>query len=417
MKATIQTLLLLLLTAAAYSQYRLEKVLYSYPGKIGLEVFPYDKILFKGYDNSIFLYINSDKKPDRFTVQRVNLDNKKIIDSFALPPLPNLHITDIIPGDKFTIILASDEILYFRNNKELVKVETAKDLNFKHGLRLNDSLFLLYQLYDHHPNDGGSGLYLNIFNVRSERIERSALYKFPGVGIGAMNINWVTGDEQYIYAIAGLSGRVFRYDYQLKPVSEQEIPVFPDSIRSKNIRYETAIDSIIAQERIDLKEAFAQAKAYNDTARSGKRATVSSYVYTKDFLRNTIEEVRGHHSFIEKIYKLNDNEVLLTISRPGDSTKHRDVFLYNLKSNAVSERFSRWRCGQADKFDKVEDFFPVDLINDAIIAPYFYKNKVYSFSIHNVNIFRPGTAGEVEKIYHEQTLQQGYKWQLLQYGL
>ena len=414
MKNLFFFLILGIIAIPAFGQYKIDKSIYTYPGRIDFKVPPFDKVIFKGVGNIMYLYVKDDIAPSdtlvTFKVKKLDLGSEKIVDSFSLPPIPRrFFITDIIPGKDFTVFVGFGKILFFPHNSSRVLIDP--DADFRFALRLNDSLVLLYSLYNYHPGDGQSGMHMSIFNLKSEKVEKSLVYKFPGVAMGHMTINWVTNDSKYIYAFAGLSGRVFKYDFNLAPISNSIVPIFPDSVRTSNYAFESRTDSIIASEWKDLKQKLLE----NDTAK--EKVTYKSTVYSKDFMSNNSQDLRAHYTFIEKVFKLNESEVLLTISRPGYFLLYRDVVLYNLKTNTITEKYQNWKTGRAKTISIPEDFYTADLINDQIAAPYFYNNKVYSVNYYDIGIFKPGPVDSLNELQHNEIMQNGYKWQLVKYSL
>lgn len=414
----ISVIILVCCTTFSHGQYTMRQPVYTYPGKIPLGVSLPKKIMFKGVGGHVFLYIRNEDKPVdsvSFSVNKIDVRTRKIVNSFPLPKIPaGFDVTDIIPGDRSTIFLDDGKVLYYRDNKEAVLI-SKKGAHYNRGLRLNDSLVLLYEIYDFHPNNGGSGLHMHLLNLRNFDIVKSVVYRFPGVAMGAMNINWLTNDHRFIYAFAGLSGRVFKYDFDLKQVSEKNIPIFSDTTYSKNRTFEYYNDSIIAAERLTLKEALAYTRAYNDTAKD--KIAVRSEVYSKDFTQRFIDKVRSDYCFIDKVFKLDDAQVLLTVCRPGYARTFVDVYLYNLKTNTVREKYKRWRIKRAEILEKPEDYFPVYVTNDIVTAPYFYRGDVYYLNLYDITLFHPGPLEKMEELYHKQILENGYKWQLIKYSL
>ncbi|MEE1946420.1 hypothetical protein VRU48_14950 [Pedobacter sp. KR3-3] len=413
MKATYLFLILLFSYTHLSGQYKIEQAIYRYPGKIDFKDKNGERLLFKGNDNTLYVYskYTSNDSQSSFRVVKLNLDIDQAVDSFDLPPLSSqFYITDIIPGKNRTLFLSHNRLVYQDRDGQTGTVLREK-VDFRSGILLNESLALLYELYNHHPKDGSSGLCLNLYDMKSNKIVRSKVFQFPGTFLGNLTINWVTNDDRFIYAFAGLSGRVFKFDLNLNFISEKDTKLFENETKLKNYFYEQKMDSLVATERRELAHKLSE----NDTALV--KLNYTSTIYSKDFVVNTSNEVRSQYDFIEKVFKTNDNrdEVLLTVSRPGYGWEFRDVYIYNLKTNAISLKFSKWRTGKAKEIKIPEDYFPVYLSNDELIAPYFYKSRIYNKVDRNMRLYKSGLADSLNAMQYEDIIRNGYTFQLVEY--
>ncbi|MEE1946419.1 hypothetical protein VRU48_14945 [Pedobacter sp. KR3-3] len=395
----------------ASAQYKLVKPIFYAPFKVDFKERFYDKIFIQGMDDYLYVYLKEGGAQTGdtaiiFSMKKIDLRTDKIIDSLQFTPLSkNMFLKDIIPGSDYAIFVDYGQLFFTRRNN--VQSFSKKGADFNAGVKLNDSLVLLYTLYNHHPADGGTGLFLNIFNVKKLRFEETVVHEFPGVILGNLSTNLVSADEHFIYAFAGLSGRVFKYDFKLNKVSESTVRFLSDKEKSKNTNYETKIDSIIRHDRAELEHY----------ANENKNSEYVSEVYSKDFIAQKIAEIRSDFSFIEKVFKWKNEEVILSVSRPGYEMDYRDLYRYNLKTNRTYLIYKKFQTGRKKNLKIPEDYFVVDIINDKIIAPYFYKKQIYAIAYNDEKLFKSGAIDSLDLRLFNDVISRGYQLRILKYKL
>src|SRR5690606_4176497 len=144
------------------------------------------------------------------------------------------------------------------------------------------------------------GLHLHIYNTQTQSFLRSKTIKFPCVSCGSIATKWVTATEKNIYAFAGMSDRVFKYDLNLDLVAEYSIGIFDSLEVLRGRQYEKESDSVLYGEWTEMNDYIELRK--KDT--SDKNWGISSTVFSKDFTVNAIAEVRNNYTFFTKFIKL-----------------------------------------------------------------------------------------------------------------
>lgn len=415
------SLLIFFLSIHTKAQYKYEKSIYNYPYNISYTENPSNKMAIKGEGRFIYIYEKTPVKDSlSIRVLKLDIEKEQLTDSFYLPKIPeSFFMKDIIPGNdaEHTFIVGGMGVYSFSGNKSEIDTGsypyTKQYRGIKNIAKINDSLALIFENYCFHPTDGPCGLHLHIYNTYTQSFQRSKIIKFPCVSCGSISTVWATATKKNIYAFAGMSDRVFKYDLNLDLVTEYSIGIFDSLEVRKGKQYERESDSIMYGEWVEMKNYIELRK--KDT--SDKNWSLSSSVFSKDFVVDAIAKVRGNYTFFTKLIKFSPNEALLMISRPGYEYDFVDVYWYNLEENKISRKIEKWSMKRWDSLERLEDYFALFLTSDPPWAPYFYKGKFYSISRYDPALFEKGTKEHLEEKLFKYTKENGYKWQISRYSL
>lgn len=328
----------------------------------------------------------------------------------------NFFHRDIIVHKDYDIILGNSR-MYIYNRKKRKGVY--KDFNqyggqnffFDKGYVVNDSLILLYDIYDFHPFSGLPGIYLNAFNVNTGEFVLHKKAKFPGVGLSYMAVNWGWFNKANFYAVSPMSGILYKYNMSLELTDSVKMPI-KWSDYSKNIQFQKALDERIAN---NYNKLYGILLKYGLDSIDKNPALGASDMNTKEYISNLIDTVRTHYEYIEKILPYNDSVFIITVCRGGDYLKYRDVYFYNVVTNKVIKEKERWLCSRKDNLERFEDFFVIDVICSEDCAPCFYEGHAYKPTFYNQTLYHNGTKNELEKTIHKDITQNQYQWRLLEY--
>jgi len=425
--------ILIYLPCVGTAQYVYEKPIFRYPYPIE-KISPFDQRYIKGVGKNLYIYVRQPiVTPYSFQVYKVDLEKEALVDSFYLPKFEKCgFFTDIIAGNNSssTRFFNTGDYTYFikdsavTTESEWVYFDQDRTAGSKVSA-INDSLYLSYVFYDFHPKDGGTGLQLNIYNTSQRRITKSRTYRTPGIIAAPLVIEWAVATQDYLYSFAGLSFRGYKYDLNLNLVDSFSINGLVDAEELKqNLEYEKKTDKYIYHGHDTLLHTLLALE--KDSTLKDNSADINIYKNAKDNISLSIQSLRSSKTFIEKARKLNNDLILLSVSRPGYQMEFRDVYWYQPSTNTIVKKAIKWRTGKKQQgneiIEKVEDYFPVDIITVPTFAPYFYHGAVYKVNIFNPETFKLCKENNTictKEIFDEQLFKQakthGYQWQISKY--
>ena len=392
----------------ARAQYRYDNRYYAHDLKIGADEFPYDKTSFKRYNNGFRVYRKYDSgKRTKLVISDIDratflTKSKDTIDV----PKDLSFITDCLATNKYDVVMGIKRLLVFNRNTKATKYTHWDTLSCRNVLPVDDSTAIAYMYSDYHPMNGFSGFEMHLINLNNSQVVRSYKTRMNGIALSHMTVNWAVTAGKYIYTVYPLSGELIKYDLQFQIIDRRRLPVKWGNY-AKNLAYQHKTDSLIYSEYDRVKKLYEQL---------GEDSGKLSLIYTKDFVADVSETVRKEYDFIEKVLPLNDSVIIFTLSRPGYALKYRDLLFYNTNSNKITRSISHWACDRQDVQTKFEDFFPIDIINDAPTAPIFIKDKIYFGTIYNVDLYRRGNTDTLKKIMMKDVAVNNYTWKLLEYS-
>ncbi len=366
------------------------------------------KIGYKGLRKEVRLFQNiRTDNSDVLIVKTIGLNNlrQSRIDTLR-DSITSETFGNFIVGDSFDIIFYEKKMLVYQRSSGRHSLYGDDNFVYNNGYLINDSLVCLYRVYNYHPADGFSGLHLAIFNLNKMEFVTTKKINFSGIGLSNMNANWVYANSEYIYIVSPMTGILHKYDKTLTIIDTIIMPINWSNI-DKNVAFQYKIDSTISSEYNRLKDTYAM---------TGK--WVRNYVYNSDFIHKTIDDIRAHYEYIEKMMPYNDSVVLLVFYKPNYNFEKRDLIYYNINSNVVVHSDSEWQCSAKTIINDFEDYFTVNIFVSPNNFPYFFNGKVYYPTFANPNLYKNDKSLDIliNKIMGDGK-QNGHKWRLLEYNL
>lgn len=312
----------------------------------------------------------------------------------------SIYITDycLLPNDQMMFIHYTGlSIFSLEDSKFLRVLPNTKGL--RNVTRLNDSLFLLYEVYPFHPFDGPSLVQLQVYNAYQQGITYEKDVPLEGLSLGNAISQWLQVVNGNIYIVAPLTGRITVYDRTLSEAGrlQIDIPAIMDPVNRRFSYYMDSCKKNMDEELIALKKE--KGEAYFQT-----HEVISSY-YNKDALRGRLDSFQKHYTYVEKLFTFNDSTIAVSVTKPEYGMKYRDVYFFNVDEGRVTDSIIKWRTypPAQEIITRLEDYFTVPLPADAMKEPFFYKGKVYSATAYPVSLFKIGTDKEINSAI--------YKWQ------
>lgn len=266
---------------------------------------------------------------------------------------------------------------------------------------LNDSLLLLYSIYNYHPLDGFSGLEFQTINyLNGERIMR-VQNRFSGIFLSHLSVDWLKYCNGYIYVAEPFSGMIKVYDLDLKLV---------DSLTSEKI-FKPAIKSIYFQKEIDSLISF-ERKRMLSVYNSDSTNVPNSFIYNKSFIKRISDTVRKTYSYVEKLINVDDSLLALIIYRPGYNFNYRDFVIFSPKTGFVIRKFIKWQSTSLNYINNIEDIVTVDLSYSRGEVPVFKYGKIYVPMVFPLSKFRKGNLEDLQEIKLNYNINYGEPWQI-----
>lgn len=411
MAKILYLVLFLFVSGNVFGQYKYTGKHYTSGSTIAADEIPYLKTSFKNYGHGFRIYRKLDRK---LVITDIDfLFRARQEDTIEVPDDFSMHsTTDCAPTQTYDVLLGPDRLLTFNRRTKEVYFAHNDTLNFRNVLPINDSTVLLYVYANYHPGDGFSGLQMHLLDLARIKIINTYTSRIKGIALSHMTVNWAVTAGPYIYSVSPLSGELTTYDRHFKIVDKKLLPI-PWANYSGNLKYEAYTDSVVYTEYDRLKKIY---DALGRDSVRKNRSLIRSELYSKDFFANTSQTVRKDYEFIEKAIPFSDSIIILTLSRPGYALKYRDVLFYNTRSAKIVRSIPKWSCAKKDTLSRFEDFFNVDVINDAHAAPVFVKDKVYYSTVYNIDLYQNGNADTVKKAMIKDVNKNNYTWRLLEYS-
>jgi hypothetical protein len=391
----------LLIPALANAQYKVSDITFQLQSPISKDEDLGNSVVYKGYKNMLYVVRILDTNDlTNYVITRVNLDTKETREMGGIINVGGFPIIDVAVNDYYLMLVGYNEgIVYNFKTGTWNMLEYTRDLIYHKGTFINDSLIFLGAISNHHPFDGKSGLFLNIYNATSNKFEKSVFRQFPGVVFSFLTVNWMTYLHDSIYVFTPLSGKIQVFDNSLEYKRSFDFAYKLDSM-DRNIALEHETDSV----------NLAMIKGVLDSS-------ISSDDFSgKGGLISLIDTIRGHYHFIEKVIPVNDSVVAVSLSKPGYTGRYRDLVVCDILKNKVLKVYSKWSCAPKKELQTPEDFFAIDLINQTTNAVYFYNDKAYFGTFHDMSIFKPGSVEEMKERIFNSVRKRGYSWTLFKYS-
>ncbi|WP_413670120.1 hypothetical protein ACEN9X_09375 [Mucilaginibacter sp. Mucisp86] len=397
------------------AQYKWTGKVYTDPDIIPISRLSDEPFAFKGFKDKVRIYEKlTNENAAEFVIKELDLKTFSILRTDTIGfSTANFQFWDICTAKKWDVIVGLHRLLIYDRLAKDFKQYSSDTFNFSHGVLINDSTVLLSRLYNYHPLDGFSGLQLHIFNLNQNKIVKSQRYQVPGVGLGPMLTSLVFANKKNIFYLAPLTGELFVYDLQLALVKRTSVPVHFSNY-SANAQWQKKIDSTIYSDWNFRHHLYY--KIGEDSFRKND-ALLHTYVDSREFLNEIMNTARSSHDYIEKIIPYTDSIFIITVCKANYNFKYRDLYFYNVNTNKVIDFKEKWLCSKNDPVTKFEDFFSVDVIFDSQVSPYFYNNKVYTFSTNNYMLYRSAPLDTLKKVMYKDALKNNYKWHLSEYQL
>ena len=368
----------------------------------------------KGYDDHMRLYnIRYDSARVELLVKDVSLNQLKLttVDTIVDSRLDFFH-NDILATDNYDVLLGNSKMFIYDRASKDVDFIVHDSIQYENINYINDSLVLLTSVFNYHPLNDFPGLHLTLYNIQTKNIIRHVVKKFNGIALSHMIRQWQLVNKNGIYIVNPLSGKLYKYNFDLDVVDTTYIPV--NWVNAKaNIEYESQLDSIIYA---NYSTVNARSTKYGkDSVRKNRSLNVWK-VGSRDNINSIIKTTRSEYEYIEKLIHYNDSVIIVTVSRPGYDLQYRDVLFYNVNTNSLMSVNEKWRCGKPLTINKLEEFFVVDLINSNTWMPYFHDDKVYSTTSYNTSVFRQGSQKEVDKLFAKDVIKNKFRCKILEYS-
>jgi hypothetical protein len=384
------------------------------------------KIYFSVYLDTIYqiraINIGDDSFDYKITMFNIETGKQLKCDTLQGIPISFIGLNDFLVLNGKMFITSDDRYISFNlsNMYETLhffptEVDPAKNPHpFDKCQALNDSLVLLYTIYNYHPLDGKAGIHLTVFNINTHQFGKYKFMNFPGIGVSHISGNWVTVVKGKAYVINPLSGRVITLDKNLSIIDSGRVKIFSEEDLSYNLSFQSRIDSIVDNE---TKFILGVASKYPKDSVQYHYKEYSSTVYAKDFISNTIREVRGKHTFINNIFTSDNSLIVLSVSSPGYAIKYRDVYFYSPAKKKIVKQYLHLLCSHNDTLVKPEDFYTINFAFGKPFFPYIHDNCVYYPSLYALSSFKEGSYDDFSLKLLSETKKSGFKWNVIKYVL
>ncbi|MEZ5017068.1 MAG: hypothetical protein R2800_08435 [Flavipsychrobacter sp.] len=362
-------------------------------------------VAYKYWQNWLYVFVKEKKEKSAFiNIYKINAktgmldsrDTVKVSEEY-------FSIGDILIDDNYILLTSADEYVLVKDRKstysnfnELKEKQGA--LNYKHAEKLNDSLVLLYRIYNFHPNDGNSGLHLTLFNVNTQKVEKTRLIDFPSIILSHMNKRWLTVSGDKILYVTPLTGKLYAYDFNLNFVSVKELKLNKQDFLRNDV-LEKTYDSLHSAETYMLRN----------------KIKLESPIYTKDFIGTVINDVRSKEMFIEKIFPIDNSVIGISISNPKTSKHYRDVYVYDVKRDKLVSKNTDWLSWRQDKVSSHNDYYPISINSSPVYAPFFHKRNIYSCTLFYTKTITPSSSDEISMRILKDINENDYQVTILKY--
>lgn len=370
-------------------------------------------------DNNIIYQIRQINKHDGrydLKITSISIDHEGVLRSDTITNIPSsFKIKDFCVRKQRIMITANEKFLLcdmsVQVNTIYMHPDSLQPKNdthpFKYCAFLNDSIVLLYTIYDYHPADGPAGVYLKTFNVKTKQFDKLKFMKFPGIAISHLSSNWIAVLGGYIYMVSPLSGTLYQLDQDLNLIDKYDMHIFQGQQLTDNLTFEAYTDSII---NFEASRILTIVSKYPKDSIMYHRAEFGSNIYTKDFFAKNIDIIMSKNSFVNQIYSKDDSFIVLSISNPGSNMKYADLLFYDPLKRKIIRSYKHFPCVHPDSLSSPEDLFAINFAADKIAAPQFYEGYVYSSSLFGMSSFELGKYEDVSFRLFSASKSTGYSW-------
>lgn len=418
MKKVILVLLLTTIAINSYSSIKLDDTIYT---KLVFDKSTDIKnIFYSCYEDEMYVFEqNVQSNSTDIYITQLNITNGAIVNIDTIAGLPTFFkIKDLIISPAFIMLISFDEYFYYEKGKlnSTGYYNNKKDnsLTYKHAELLNDSLVLLYYLYNFHPLDGDAGLHLSVLNTNTKEIESTKFIEFPTIYLSHISNSWLTVVNNAICVVSPLTGTFQFYDYSLNLLNESkpDIDVISRNLNKNQLKVKY-YDSIYRSEKDRFEKLL---DIYGRDSVDFYKEKFESEIYSKSFIWNTIKTIRSESVFIERVFSINDTTIGISISRPGYEYAYRDLYLYTITNNLVT-KYGKLNTLLNDTVEYIEDYYPVDIKLDKSKFPYFYDGDIYAYTFFKPSFFIPGPQSDISKLVLKDIYNHGYQFIILKYSM
>lgn len=357
-----------------------------------------------------------------YKISVFNIGNGEAILLDTLVGVPaSFRINDLSFNDKYLFVTGPSKYFYYNIkdgnefNIKMIKTFVPKksrvDPPYTNCHFINDSLILLYTIYNFHPNSHDGGLYLNIFNVNSGLFTTKKYYTFPGILMMNCGVNVLTVTNNRIFTVTPLKGKLMEFDFSLNKLKNVQLNVFEKNQVEKNQAFELSIDSLIASEDARLNKII-------NTNTQESLSSIPEYksiIYSKDFIYKFYTEVDSNYTYIDNIFTIDDTLLGITIGSPEDRQEYRRVCIINPRTNKILKEYKAWRCATPLKVSKKEELLTVNLKLPVNQYYYFQGGYIYSGNVFSSKYFFEGESSDISEKIFKDISKNGYKWSILKY--
>ncbi|MEZ5015587.1 MAG: hypothetical protein R2800_00920 [Flavipsychrobacter sp.] len=363
-------------------------------------------------ESNYYLFIQTNK---------LSTNNKIISYQLDIKTGRNLHIDTLLDIPMYFVLrdigiqknriylFTDDEYLYFEpgNSKNTFQYVNRIDsvLRYEYCEKINDSLLLAYLIYNFHPADGKSGLFMQVINTNNQKVLSKHFEKYSSVALSSLNKRWLTVLDEKIYVISPLTGNLREYNKELQLLNEHVINgMFNKTEVITNKTYENYL-----QEFIEYNDAVYN----NDTI--GKYS--NNNLFSKEGIQNILDTTEKNFAFIKKIFNINTSVIGICISRPTHNKEQLDLYTYNIKKRELVSVYKNWNCISQKNIMELEDFYPIDLRLQHSRFPNFQDDTVYTYTWLNPKLFTSGNKMDVSSIYLNDIKKNGYQFYILKHKI
>ncbi|MBS1615322.1 MAG: hypothetical protein JST06_04300 [Bacteroidetes bacterium] len=234
----------------------------------------------------------------------------------------------------------------------------------------------------------------------------------PGIALANSDGAYVSDVGGKCYFIDPLTTDLYGIDTELNVTWIGTVDKSID--KKKNIIYERKSDKLIYD---DWDRMYADFISNFGSDLDSLKNAIHSNVYTKDFYVNTINNLKIHFDYVEKMYPFNDSCLVVGIARANSGYKVRDVFMYNVFTKKIELHYKNWLNDRKKICNKFQDYFPASFSNRNTHSLCFKSDTILMGTFYDTSLFRPSSKDSLDLEIHKQILKNGYRWSLQEYKL
>lgn len=384
-----------------------------------------NKIYFRACNDTGYLIraVNGKNGQYDYKISEFNLETGRVLYCDTIRGIAeSFRVTDVQVRNRKVAIIAYCEFIYL----DLEKPKSAPyfyppglvyqkdENNFDQCEFLNDTLLLLYTIYDYHPYSGKAGVYLITFNLKTLQFDHYNVLPFPGISVSGITHNWLTILKNRIYIITPLSTIMYSLNFDLERVDTVQTHLFSGTEYDSSIAYERYSDSVLADASAQVMKVI---NKYPPDSQKYHRSEFQHPVYSKDFLLKVIKDIQPL-AFVRQIFTIDDSLIAICISKPNEDVRnhyYRDMIFYDpVKNKVVKEYRHLLYYSPSDSLTRPEDFFVIQF-HDKWHIPYIHRGYAYYYSLFRLSSFHIGKYDDLALKLLNESKKNGYKWTIYKY--